>query len=201
MYTARGEGRDAAGPAARAARRVKAGVLSDTHGHAARTRAAAAALAAAGVDVVLHAGDVGSGAVLAELAAVFGPLGVPVEVVPGNMDRFAEDVAGFPAEAGVRVHRAGVFRTVLGGRSVALLHGDDAGALRRALASCDVVFSGHSHVRHDGREGAARWINPGAVYRTAEPSVAVFDLARGRCRFLRMDPASGVFCGRPPGAP
>lgn len=87
-------------------------------------------------DVVLHAGDVATAAVLAELEAI----GPPVLAVAGNVDD-AQLRARLPVE---RVED-------LGGVRVAMVH--DAGAaagrlarLRRRFPEADAVVFGHSHI-------------------------------------------------------
>ena len=39
------------------------------------------------------------------------------------------------------------------------------------------LFTGHTHQADDRRQGRTRLINPGAVHRSATPSLAVLDLA------------------------
>lgn len=121
------------------------GLISDTHGLV----RPAVFDAFHGVDLILHAGDVGDG-VLAELQAI-----APVHAVLGNTD-----AAGTPGLVesidreieGVRIH---------------VSHGHELGSPRpeRLLVryDADVIVYGHTHrqlvVEHDGR-----WVvNPGAA--------------------------------------
>ena len=60
---------------------MKVGLLSESHGSVQRTALAAAVLKAQGCDVIIHCGDLGTEAVLAELAAAFLPAGTPVHAV------------------------------------------------------------------------------------------------------------------------
>jgi predicted phosphodiesterase len=63
------------------------------------------------------------------------------------------------------------------GYQVAVTHGDVSGQLRTLIGSqeFDLVVTGHTHVASDHREGRTRVINPGAVHRSAAPSVAILD--------------------------
>lgn len=150
---------------------MKLGILSDTHGQVRRTRAAAEQLKARGVEAVIHCGDIGSQAVLLELVEAFAPPAIPVHAVYGNVDY--DDYVG----AGIELH--GRFADLeLGGRRIAIVHGDDGGRLYVACTSgrYDYVFTGHTHAREDRRQGRTRIINPGALQRTPQPGVAVLDL-------------------------
>jgi len=123
------------------------GVISDTHG---LLRPAVASVFA-GVDLVIHAGDVGAHAVLDGLSAI-----APVEAVYGNVDDPHD-----PALARERTVTAG-------GLTIHVSHGHELGRPTAALAlaryRADIVIFGHTHrscvVRaDDGRLG----FNPGAA--------------------------------------
>lgn len=151
---------------------MRIGVVADTHVpdlHRALPEAVAEALA--GVDLILHAGDVTSPAVLDRLRAM-----APVVAVRGNHDRGRHGRA-LPRDLLVRA----------GGLRIGLTHGHRplpselaaglgslvAGrpllrsfqrAARRRFGDVDVVVAGHLHVRmHDVVEGALVY-SPGAVY-------------------------------------
>ncbi len=155
---------------------MKIGILSDTHGHIPRTGQAVEALRREGVDYVLHAGDIGAEGVLIELAAGFEPQAIPVLAVLGNVDAGDPALARFPESAGVRVAGWRADCT-LDGLRFALLHGHDGRALRSAVesGSYHAVVTGHTHRFEDRREGPTRILNPGAVYRSPAPGVAVLD--------------------------
>ena len=159
------------------------GLLSDTHGNVERTARAVAALKPHRPEHVFHCGDIGSNAVLDELAAGFADPPVPVVGVLGNCDGWdGALVAPLP-----HVTVAGrVQATVLAGQRSAVIHGDDPRRLQAVIDSgdYDLVFTGHTHVPEDTREGAVRIINPGALHRAREPGCAVLDLATGRLLLL-----------------
>ncbi|SRR5260370_29302899 len=123
------------------------GLISDTHG---LVRPGIAALFA-GVDLILHAGDVGGRAVLQALATI-----APVEAVYGNVDD--------PHDPELKANRS----VTVGGITIHVTHGHELGrptpALLLARYSGDVIVFGHTHraivVRADGNRIA---INPGAA--------------------------------------
>ena len=141
------------------------GLISDTHG---LVRPGVFA-ALEGVELILHAGDVGEG-VLEELAAI-----APIHAVRGNTDP-----PGFPGlEESLELE--------LQGTRVHVSHGHELGSPTPdkllAAYSADVIVYGHTHrqlvVNADGR-----WvINPGAAGAQRfklRPSVARVSLALGK---------------------
>jgi uncharacterized protein len=164
---------------------MRLGLISDTHGHLPFTRQGIQLLRAAGAQTVLHAGDIGSEAVLHELMEHFGLVGVPVYAVLGNVDLHEETLLRLPSYGGVQVRRYWP-DLEFDGLRVAMAHGDDALLLRRISddPAVEVVVTGHTHVAEDRRGQRPRVINPGAVYRTSVPSVALLDTATGALTFL-----------------
>lgn len=122
------------------------GLISDTHGllrpgvHA----------ALAGVDSILHAGDVGGDAILDELAII-----APVSAVSGNTDP-----SGDP-----RLRPA--ITIGIGGLLVHVSHGHELGsptpAKLLAAYGADVIVYGHTHRQLVSRSGNRLVINPGAA--------------------------------------
>ncbi len=160
---------------------MKIGILSDTHGNLPATVTAARIFSAAGVEAVLHCGDIGSADILAELAAVFHPMEVPVYAVFGNVDIYSPDWKFFPSNIGVQL--LGRFGEVeLDGRRIALLHSDDRARFHKNISSgdYDFVFSGHSHEVHDRVIGTTRCINPGTAGRGQPNTCAILDLTSGK---------------------
>ena len=158
------------------------GIMSDTHGDVKRTAKAIAALKQYKPDHVIHCGDIGSDAVLTELAAGFADPEVPVTCVLGNVDGYTDL---FSPSAHVQV--VGRFATLtIDGKKIAVAHGDDARRLIGAIQSgdYDYVFTGHTHERSDEHEGRTRVINPGALHRSREPGCAVLDLVTDQLTYL-----------------
>jgi putative phosphoesterase len=155
-------------------------LLSDTHDNAANTRAALALLAPHQPAAYIHCGDLCDPEMLAHFA------GLPFHFVFGNNDF---DHAGLRACASEhKLHCLGKFGTLtLAGKTLAVLHGDDIPALRQAQFSnrYDYIFLGHSHQTSDTRPAPrTRQINPGALHRAPEKTVALLDLATDTLQFL-----------------
>ncbi len=141
---------------------MRVGLISDTHG----VLRPQAIEALAGVACILHAGDIGSAAVLEGLAAI-----APVHAVRGNNDRGAW-ARSIPPTLRLELERVRIL----------ILH-DVADLDEPAAAS--VVISGHSHrPRIHEREGVL-FINPGSAgpRRFRLPvTVGFLDLAGGRAQ-------------------
>ena len=145
------------------------GLIADTHGLV----RAEAIEALRGVDLILHAGDVGGARVLTALGAL-----APVLAVRGNVD---DGMAGL-ADAvyrefeGVRVH---------------VSHGHEIGsptpARLAARYAADVLIVGHTHKALIEQVGPALVINPGAAgparFRLA-PSLAILELPACKARIV-----------------
>lgn len=144
----------------RAIRRV--GLISDTHGLVRD----AVREAFAGVDMILHAGDVVGAHVLDELAAI-----APVLAAPGNCDD-----PGHPRLRSPLV-------VALDGIDVRVTHGHELGSPTpgRLLARYPepIVVYGHTHRALVHRQGTRIAVNPGSAGPRRfhlEPSVAVLTL-------------------------
>ncbi len=138
---------------------MRIGLISDTHG---RLRNEVFELFE-GVELILHAGDVGSPDLLVELETI-----APVTAVYGNTDGFA-----------LRARTRDVAVLELEGHRVVVLHGDQLGsptpeALRRSQPEARVIVYGHTHrplvdesdgilVVNPGSAGAARFGIPPSV--------------------------------------
>ncbi len=151
---------------------MRLGIISDTHGHLKYATEGVAALQAAGVDAVLHCGDIGVPAIIPLFA------GWPTHFVFGNSDHDITDLQFAMQEAGQTCHdRFGDI--TLDGRRIALLHGDDTSKLMNAISSqdYDLICYGHTHEREQHQQGKTLILNPGAVYRASPHTVAVADLS------------------------
>ena len=122
---------------------LRVGLISDTHG---RLRPEAKAFLL-GCDFIVHGGDIGSPAVLEELAAL-----APVTAVRGNNDHgsWAEAV---PESDFLKV--GDLFLYVL--HDLSQLDIDPLGAGVR------VVVTGHSHVPLMEEQGEVLYVNPGSA--------------------------------------
>ena len=149
-------------------------VLADTHAPR-RWRACPPRVAGhlRTADLILHAGDVCTAAVLAELAQY-----APVVAVRGNND--GRDVAAWGA--------AGTAELDLHGLSIAMVHDSGAAAgrlarLRRRFPAADLVVFGHSHIPLDESAPGLRIFNPGSpTDRRRQPhgTLGVLEIDQGR---------------------
>jgi uncharacterized protein len=172
-------------------KRTRVGVVSDTHCPEFLDRLPGRiAELLAGVDLILHPGDIGSLDTLAELGRI-----APVEAVHGDHDR---DL-GLPARRVVEV----------AGRRIGLVHGNRSHILEepatfvgtvslgywwpstglhrhlsRAFPGVDAVVYGHTHHADIRRIDGTLLFNPGAVYQVT-PEEARKRLARNPTWFER----------------
>jgi hypothetical protein len=128
---------------ARGVRRFVVGVISDTHGLL-RPEAVAALQ---GADLIVHAGDIGSEAVLRRLREM-----APVIAVRGNNDREAW-AASLPE----------IVVTEVAGARLCVIHDLKGLRLVPAREGIDVVIAGHSHRPSVERRGRLLLLNPGSA--------------------------------------
>ncbi len=122
---------------------MRVGVISDTHGLL-RPEAVAAL---AGVEAILHAGDVGDAEILEALRKI-----APVTAIRGNIDRDGP-CARLPATEMVE----------LGGVSFYMLHDVKELDLDPVSAGFAVVVSGHSHKPSIESRKGVLFLNPGSA--------------------------------------
>lgn len=141
------------------------GLISDTH-----SLMRGEALAALdGVEMILHAGDVGGLSVLRELRGI-----APVHAVFGNTD---DPAVGLPERVDL----------ILGGLNVHVSHGHELGSptpdkLARRY-DADVIVYGHTHKPLIETRGSTLVVNPGAAGPrrfNLLPSVALLRIDAGR---------------------
>ncbi len=149
---------------------MRVGILSDTHDQVTRTKAAVTRLLDAGAQVLVHCGDI----TIPEVVYELNPL--PSYFVFGNCD---EDLEGLrqaiAAVGGTALERGGLIE--LAGRRLAVTHGDSDRELHRLEAQePHYLLTGHTHRVTDQRRGSMRCINPGALHRAPQWTVALLDL-------------------------
>jgi putative phosphoesterase len=122
------------------------GLISDTHG----LMRPSVHEALAGVELILHAGDVGGQSILDELALI-----APVRAVYGNTD--APDMPGLAEEIAVTIGRVNIH----------VSHGHELGSPTPTNLSvaydADVIIYGHTHRQMVTRIDEKLVINPGAA--------------------------------------
>jgi putative phosphoesterase len=158
---------------------MRIGVIADTHCPEFLDELPAAVFEQLrGVDLILHAGDIGGEQTLARLGEL-----APVEAVRGDHD---------PRLKGVPLRRL----VKVGGRRIAVVHGNRSRFLeepitlvstltlgvfwlglgrgrwlRRQFPEADVIVYGHTHRAHLEDVDGALVFNPGAVYQVTLPEV------------------------------
>jgi putative phosphoesterase len=119
------------------------GVISDTHG----LLRPEAVSALTGVELIIHAGDIGNPQILAALAQI-----APVHAVRGNTDR---------GDWGADLPHARVVE--VGGVLLYVLHELFTLGLDPAAAGFAAVIFGHSHSPHMEHKNGVLYLNPGSA--------------------------------------
>jgi uncharacterized protein len=142
------------------------GLISDTHGLV----RADVHRALAGVELILHAGDVGGDEILDELALI-----APVQAVYGNTD------------ATIDPRLSASIDLTIGGVSIHVSHGHELGSPTPAKLleryPAEVIVYGHTHQQLIARADGRLVVNPGAAGARRfklEPSVARLTITGGR---------------------
>jgi putative phosphoesterase len=123
--------------------RVECGVISDTHG----LLRPEAVKALAGVDMIIHAGDIGKPEILEALRVI-----APVVAVRGNNDT-GDWARTLPETEVVEAGRIALY----------VLHDVHALDLDPAAAGFGAVISGHSHQPAMARRRGVLFLNPGSA--------------------------------------
>lgn len=156
---------------------MRIGLISDTHGHL-RPEVFERF---SGVERILHAGDVGGGAILDDLSAL-----APVEAVWGNTDGWAVRAAARPS-----------LEVELEGLCFAVSHGHLVSEFDRLVdefPAADIIVHGHSHVPRFDRVGRAWLVNPGSAGPGGDgwdPSVAIAEVDGTRLDLVHLDVRTG----------
>jgi uncharacterized protein len=122
---------------------MKIGLISDTHGLVRPE----ALQALAGVERIIHAGDVGGASVIDALRAI-----APVDVVRGNNDK---DAWGIKLPPWLALEFEGV--------GIHVLHDVNEMDVDPAAAGFRVVIAGHSHKPLVTERDAVLFVNPGSA--------------------------------------
>jgi putative phosphoesterase len=147
---------------------MRIGLISDTHG----LLRPEVPSALSGVDLILHAGDVGGRAILQALRQI-----APVRAVYGNVDT-GEDP---DLETAIDL--------IVEDVSLHVSHGHELGHPTPAKLlnsyAADVIVYGHTHRALIEREGTRLVINPGAAGPRRfdlKPSVGILEIGKGEAR-------------------
>lgn len=142
---------------------MRIGIVSDTHG----LLRPEVLPALAGVDHLLHAGDVGDIAILDRLRQI-----APVTAIRGNIDR-----------SGPTHHLSETEAVELGGKTFYLLHDLNTLDLQPKAAGFDAVVSGHTHQALIESRNGVLYINPGSIGPRRfkqQPTLAIATIRRNK---------------------
>lgn len=159
---------------------MRLGIISDTHDQYRRTAAAVALLAGYGAETIIHCGDITQPDIIATFA------GVPTFFVFGNNDFEEEAIRAAIREIdGTCLEYGGLI--TLEGKRIGVTHGHLAREYRRLIGEKpDYLLYGHTHVAFDDGEESTRRINPGALHRSRQWTVAILDLSSNRLEFIEV---------------
>ena len=122
---------------------VVVGVISDTHGHL----VPGAIKALYGVDLIIHAGDIGSTEVMDELQAI-----APVVAVRGNMD-MKKGLRKLPETEAIQVGDALLY----------IIHDINKLDIAPLKADFNAVIFGHLHYPSVAKHNGVLFLNPGSA--------------------------------------
>lgn len=163
---------------------MRIGILADSHNHSGHLLRALGIMKDAGIDTVIHCGDLAAAATAVHLQ------GVRVIYVNGNSDVAPQQInrtlRGFRSDNVADI----TFRGEIGGAPIAAAHGHQPHTLQSLVRDgrFAYVFHGHTHRRRDEIVGQTRIINPGALGGTRyEPrSCCLLDLETGIADFVEI---------------
>jgi uncharacterized protein len=148
---------------------TRIGVIADTHG---KLDPLVESLFA-GVDHVIHAGDIGGEAILERLRAI-----APLTAVAGNIDGFSCGDAG--VEASVEIGGAAIYVIHIVGRP---RRPEQEVRVAIETLAPDLIVFGHSHLPHDEIVDGVLFFNPASAgpRRFDYPrAVGIIEIDRGR---------------------
>ncbi|TET38070.1 MAG: metallophosphoesterase [Planctomycetota bacterium] len=152
------------------------GLCADSHDNLPEIRKAIEIFRRAGVELVLHAGDV----ISPFSARLFAGMHCGVIAVFGNNDGEKAELPEILdiCEGGRRVEA--------GGRTFFVIH-DEQAVNESDLSDVDVLVFGHAHEVELNLEGRVQRINPGEIsgYLSDTCSVAVYDTETGECKIAK----------------
>ena len=158
------------------------GIISDTHNNIELTTRAVNVFKDRHIDLLIHAGDITSPRMI-ELFKEF-----KCRFVLGNGDIDVEYLNGECSKLGFQpMDYTASFE--LDGKKFMVFHGDNVPLFREAVASgkYDYIIKGHTHFFENYTSNKSRIINPGALYRGEDCSVAILDTETDRVEMIRID--------------
>ena len=138
-------------------------LISDTHGVVSR----GVVEVISGVNMIIHAGDIGSEKIFTQLSYV-----APVVAVSGNVDRWSRLL---PYEKTIEVD--GIY--------LYIIHILENISISPKTAGIDIVVSGHTHIPSIGQEAGITYINPGSPTlprSNTGPTIGILEIDNGQIK-------------------
>ncbi len=139
-----------------------------------------------GAQILLHLGDVGTVEVIDELVVdpTAGGSHTASRLVFGNTDWDMANLGRYAEQLGVANDHPVGRLALENGSDLVFLHGDDPVAMDEALRrQVRYLCHGHTHRPSDTPRGRTRVINPGALFRARDYTVALLDTSRDTLAF------------------
>jgi putative phosphoesterase len=158
---------------------MKIGLISDTHDNVVNILKAVKIFKTAGVDFVIHLGDIVAPATLQYFK------GLKMKVITGNCDGDLVLTEQRCKELGFDY--LGAFAQLsIEGKKIYLMHRDPSKEAPEKIGKYDYIFHGHTHVRRDEMIKKTHIVNPGAHYYKTEGTIAIVDMAKGDVKFEKV---------------
>ena len=158
------------------------GILSDTHNDVEMIKKALNVFHQRNVDMVIHAGDL----ISPDMISLFRDFNT--RFVLGNEDTQVDELNRESEKMGFGCIDS-MCSLEVDGKKIVVFHGTDVPLFRKAVASgeYDYIIKGHTHFFENYISNNTRVINPGALYRTDEFSVAILDTVNDRVELVRIE--------------
>ncbi len=168
---------------------VLVGVISDTHDNLSNTRKAVKIFVDAGVDIVLHLGDIVAPFTLMALA--HGLEGIRVVGVYGNNCGEKLGLQRVAQGLGIELYEP-PHELVIGGKRILMVHGYGSPDMTKSIVyslarggEWDIILYGHTHARDRLFVNGRLVLNPGEAAGVLEkPSIALLDVESLDARFI-----------------
>jgi uncharacterized protein len=161
------------------------GIISDTHDNVEALQKAIAKFNKQKVGTVFHCGDWSS----FYMPTLCDNLDCEMFSVLGNNDIELACYSG-KSVGKVSFSSDNFFEKEIGGRKIAMCHGNSAFLLNSLLGSgnYDLVLSGHTHIASIEKVAKTLHINPGSPFQTRNniPGVAIYDTKNGRSKLIHL---------------
>ena len=157
------------------------GIISDTHENEAAMKKAVEIFKQRNVDFVVHCGDIVSPPVLENFQ------GLKMKLVFGNNDGERNGLISKCKELGFEEIRDELeFESKC--KKFYAYHGTRQNILDASIKSnkYDYILTGHTHLKRDERIGKARVINPGALFRAFQYTIALLDADKDKLEFVEV---------------